>query len=96
MVQYINQDDTCQMLFLNIIYIFLDLCAHYTYTVRMNTKNNGINNKKVKLNLTLSHRHRDILRTAAVANGVSVSEIVRNLVNEMERRITLKLNKRGN
>lgn len=47
----------------------------------------------VKLNLTLSHRHRDVLRTAAEANGVSISEIVRNLVNEMERRIALKLEK---
>lgn len=59
----------------------------------MNKKNNGIRNRMVKLNLTLSYRHRDILRTAARANGVSVSEIVRNLVNEMERRIALKLEK---
>ena len=60
----------------------------------MNKKNNGIRNHMVKLNLTLSHRHRDVLRTAAEANGVSVSEIVRNLVNEVERRISLKLAKK--
>ena len=59
----------------------------------MNKKNDGIKNSMVRLNLTLPHRHRDILRITAEANGVSVSEIVRNLVNEMERRIALKLEK---
>ena len=56
----------------------------------MSEKNNGIRNRMVKLNLTLSYRNRDILRIAAEANGVSVSEIVRTLVNEFERRIKLK------
>ena len=60
----------------------------------MNMKKNGINNSMVKLNLTLSCRHRDILRTVAEADGVSISEIVRNLVNEVERRISLKLAKK--
>lgn len=78
------------MLFLNIIYIFLDLYAYYAYSMRMNKKNDGIKNSMVRLNLTLSHRHRDILRITAEANGVSVSEIVRNLVNEMERSISLE------